>query len=60
MTYYLGIDIGTGESKGVLIDSDCNVVCSVACSHETRNPRPGWFEHDAEQVWWGGFLQALP
>lgn len=57
MTYYLGIDIGTGESKGVLIDSDCNVVCSVACSHETRNPRPGWFEHDAEQVWWGDFCK---
>lgn len=57
MKYYLGIDIGTGESKGVLIDSGCRVVCSVTCSHETDNPRPGWFEHDAERVWWGDFCK---
>lgn len=57
MSYYLGIDVGTGESKGVLIDSDCKVLCSAACSHETCNPRPGWFEHDAEKIWWGDFCR---
>ncbi len=55
MRYFVGIDIGTGTSKGVLIDEDCHIVAQASVSHETDNPRPGWFEHDAERVWWGDF-----
>ena len=57
MTYFMGIDVGTGESKGVLIDENCRVVCSASCAHETANPRPTWFEHDADKVWWGDFCK---
>ena len=57
MAYFLGIDIGTGESKGVLIDEGCDIVCSASCAHGTDNPRPTWFEHDAEKVWWGDFCK---
>lgn len=57
MSYFLGIDIGTGQSKGVLIDEKCDIVAQAVCDHETENPRPGWFQHDAESVWWGDFCR---
>ncbi len=56
-TYYLGIDIGTYESKGVLIDQQYNLVASHAEKHGMENPQPNYFEHDAEQVWWHDFCQ---
>lgn len=57
MALYLGIDIGTSASKGVLIDDRCNIVCQASCGHETDNPRDGWYQHDAEAVWWGDFCR---
>ncbi|KAB7788109.1 FGGY-family carbohydrate kinase [Bifidobacterium cebidarum] len=50
---YLGIDIGTSSSKGVLMDRCGKVVRSAQISHVTANPRPGWYEHDAEEIWYG-------
>ncbi|MDR3576087.1 MAG: FGGY-family carbohydrate kinase [Anaerolineaceae bacterium] len=55
--YFLGIDIGTFESKGVLIDEDCQIVADHAIKHDLENPKPNYFEHDAEKVWWGDFCQ---
>ncbi len=52
----LGIDIGTSSSKGVLVDSRGAIVARAARKHTTSRPRPGWFEHDAETVWWQDFL----
>lgn len=52
----LGVDIGTSSSKGVLVDSRGTVVARASRPHETSRPRPGWFEHDAETVWWQDFL----
>ncbi len=54
--YLLGIDIGTYESKGVLATPAGEVVASAAVGHELSMPRPGWFEHDAEAVWWHDFV----
>ena len=51
--YFMGIDVGTYESKGVLIDKDCRILCQASQKHGLENPRPGWYEHDAEAVWWG-------
>lgn len=55
MAYYLGIDIGTDSSKGILIDEACSIVAQASRAHATENPRPGWYQHDAEAVWWGDF-----
>ena len=52
---YLGVDIGTSSSKGVLADSSGRLVARAAREHETSMPRPGWYEHDAESSWWGDF-----
>jgi xylulokinase len=53
--YYLGIDIGTFESKGVLVDSEGAIIASAAHPHKMLVPKPGWAEHNAEEDWWGDF-----
>lgn len=55
--YFLGVDIGTYESKGVIIDEECRVVAIHAERHGLENPRENYFEHDAQQVWWGDFCK---
>ena len=55
MTYTLGVDIGTFESKGVLVDGSGTVIASAAAPHEMIVPRPGWAEHRADEDWWGDF-----
>lgn len=57
-TYLLGIDMGTGSSKGVLATPDGTVVATASRTHQMSLPRPGWAEVDAEAVWWGD-VQAL-
>ena len=52
MDYLLGIDVGTHESKGVLVDRDGRMVAASSVPHRTDMPRPGWAEHDADGVWW--------
>lgn len=51
----LGVDIGTYQSKGVLVDSAGDIVAQAARDHEMIVPRPGWAEHRAEEDWWGDF-----
>lgn len=53
----LGIDIGTYESKGVLVTPDGKVVAMATVAHKMLFPRPGWAEHDAEKTWWGDFVE---
>lgn len=55
--YFMGIDTGTFASKGVLIDADASVVAQSAVGHGMENPRPNFYEHDAESVWWHDFCQ---
>jgi xylulokinase len=52
---YLGVDIGTYEAKGALVDASGQLLASASRPHELSIPRPGWAEHDAEQDWWQGF-----
>ena len=56
MTITLGIDIGTYQSKGVLVDGTGAVLASAARDHEMLVPQPGWAEHRPEQDWWGDFV----
>ena len=56
MEYTLGIDIGTFESKGVLVAKGGRIVAQASHAHQLIVPRPGWAEHRAEQDWWGDFV----
>jgi xylulokinase len=55
MTYTLGIDIGTFESKGVLVDAGGGIVATAARPHKMLVPQPGWAEHRPREDWWGDF-----
>lgn len=54
----LGVDIGTYEAKGVLVDDDGRVLAQHRRPHSIAVPRPGWVEHDPERVWWDGFVEV--
>ena len=56
MTYTLGVDIGTFETKGVLVDGDGRIVAQAARQHEMIVPQPGWAEHRPDEDWWGDFV----
>jgi xylulokinase len=56
MKHYLGIDIGTFESKGVLVDETGRIVGSAARPHKMLVPEPGYAEHRPLEDWWGDFV----
>jgi xylulokinase len=51
MDLLLGIDMGTGSTKGVLVDAMGSVLASETIAHSIDLPRPGWAEVDAETMW---------
>ena len=53
--YYLGIDVGTFETKGVLINEKFQVIAEMNTKHGMDNPKPNYFEQDAENIWWKDF-----
>ncbi len=53
----LGIDIGTGSSKGVLTKTDGTIIGISEQPHDLSLPQPGWAEHDAETIWWQDFKE---
>jgi xylulokinase len=52
MKAYLGIDIGTFESKGVLVDGTGRILATAARPHKMLVPQPGWAEHRPREDWW--------
>lgn len=58
MSVVLGVDIGTYETKGVLVSEDGQVLAQQRHPHRVSVPEPGFMEHDPEAVWWQGFLSV--
>lgn len=57
-SYLIGVDIGTYSSKGVLVSaSSGEVLQSCTVEHTLSMPKPGWVEHDPDDIWWGEFVQ---
>ena len=49
--YLMALDAGTTSNRCILFDRAGNV-CSMAQKEFTQSfPRPGWVEHDAEEIW---------
>ena len=49
--YILALDQGTTSSRSILFDADGNA-CAVAQREFAQHfPRPGWVEHDANEIW---------
>src|SRR3984957_13728292 len=67
MPEYIGaIDQGTTSSRFILFDKDGTIVHVDQREHEQINPKAGWVEHDAKEIWTrtreviGGALAASP
>lgn len=58
MSYTLGVDIGTFETKGVLVDAQGAVIATATLPHEMLVPQPGWAEHRPNEDWWGDFVSV--
>ena len=55
MTFTLGVDIGTFESKGVLVGGSGEIGAMASRPHKMLVPQPGWAEHRPREDWWGDF-----
>ena len=53
---YLGIDIGTYETKGVIVDIVGNIIAQSFKKHELIIPQPGWAEHRPIEDWWNDIV----
>ena len=49
--YILAIDQGTSSSRALIFDSSMQVAASAQQEFQQHYPRPGWVEHDAEEIW---------
>ncbi len=49
--YLLGMDLGTTNVKGIIMDEDGNIVASASRANELILPGPGMAEQDAG-LWW--------
>ena len=51
MQFILAIDQSTSATKAMLFDVSGRLVDKVSIPHEQIYPRPGWVEHDAEEIY---------
>jgi xylulokinase len=57
--HFLGMDVGTGGTRAVLINDKGQLVASAASEHAPfRSPHPGWAEQDPED-WWRAAQAAI-
>ena len=49
--YVMALDAGTTSNRCILFN-ECGEICSVAQKEFTQYfPKPGWVEHDADEIW---------
>jgi glycerol kinase len=52
MASYIGaIDQGTTSSRFIVFDRSGRIVSAAQSEHEQLYPKPGWVEHDPEEIW---------
>lgn len=50
--YILALDQGTTSSRAIVLDHDGRIVASSQKEFEQLFPRPGWVEHDPNEIWY--------
>ncbi|WP_028392035.1 xylulokinase [Bacillus cihuensis] len=55
---FLGIDIGSGGTKVILLNKEGKMIESCEVSYSFDVPKEGWTEHDPEE-WWLAVKKAL-
>lgn len=56
--YALGIDLGTGSAKALLLDANGAERQVASVPVQVSRPRPGWAESGPEE-WWGAVVTAV-
>lgn len=56
ITAYLGVDIGTSSSKGVVVDGSGHLLAQAERAHAVSRPAPGQVEM-AGELWWQEFVE---
>src|SRR5579864_2874269 len=51
MSLILAIDQSTSATKAVLFDAAGKILAKASRAHRQIYPKPGWVEHDAEEIW---------
>src|SRR5918997_3641879 len=54
----LGIDLGTGSAKALLLAADGTAAGEASSSYPVRAPHPGWAESEPMD-WWSGVGEAV-
>ena len=54
----LGIDLGTGSAKALLLATDGSVMGEASSSYPVRAPHPGWAESEPMD-WWLAVGEAV-
>jgi glycerol kinase len=49
--YIASIDQGTASSRCIVFDRRARIVSVAQKEHRQHFPRPGWVEHDPEEIW---------
>lgn len=49
--YVLALDQGTTSSRAILFDQQSNIVAVAQKEFTQIYPKPGWVEHNAEEIW---------
>jgi glycerol kinase len=49
--YILALDQGTTSSRAILFDRDANIVAISQKEFTQIYPKPGWVEHNPEEIW---------
>ena len=51
MKYIIAIDQSTSATKAVLFDEQCQLISRKNVAHKQYYPKPGWVEHDPEEIY---------
>jgi glycerol kinase len=51
MKYILALDQGTTSSRAILFNHDGGIVATAQKEFPQIFPKPGWVEHDAQEIW---------
>lgn len=51
MKYILALDQGTTSSRSIVFDHEGRILGSAQREFKQHYPRPGWVEHDPEEIW---------
>ena len=49
--YVLAIDQGTTSSRAILFSHQGNIITLAQKTFQQYFPKPGWVEHDANEIW---------